>query len=116
MRSLTRGKNSSTSGMRSCVVFMPKVMPPNSKFSYTESWPNRLRPWGTKAMPRASRSFWVAPVMSSPFIRILPWRGVSKPNKVFSTVDLPAPLGPISKVMEPLGTANDRLLRIMKSL
>ena len=33
MRSLTRGKNSNTSGMRSCVVFMPNVMPPSSKFS-----------------------------------------------------------------------------------
>ena len=33
MRSFTRGKNSSTSGMRSCVVFMPSVMPPSSRFS-----------------------------------------------------------------------------------
>ena len=116
MRSFTRGKNSSTSGMRSCVVFIPKVMPPSSRFSNTESWPNKLRPCGTKAMPLANKSFWLAPVISSPFKKICPCLGVSNPNKVLRTVDLPAPLGPINKVIDPVGTLNDKSLRIMKSL
>ena len=67
MRSLTRGKNASTSGMRSCVILLPRVMPPSSRFCNTVSLPNRLRPCGTKAMPLASKSFWLAPLTSSPF-------------------------------------------------
>ena len=115
-RSLTRGKNSSTSGIRSWVVFMPRVIPPSSRFCHTLSWPNRLRPWGTKAMPRASSSLGEMPLISSPSSSTLPWRGLSRPNRVLSTVDLPAPLGPSSSVMAPDLALRLRLFRIMKSL
>jgi hypothetical protein len=62
-----------------------------------------------------SRSLALAPVMSWSSSLMRPWRTFSKPNSVFSTVDLPAPLGPISSVMAPRLALKLRLLRIMKS-
>jgi hypothetical protein len=102
--------------MRSCVVFMPSVMPPSSRFCHTLSCPKRLRPCGTKATPLASRPRESVPVMSSPSSKTLPWRTFNTPNSVFSTVDLPAPLGPSSSVIAPRLALKDRLFRIMKSL
>ncbi len=106
-RSFRRGKKSSTSGIRSWVAFIPIVMPPSSRFSNALSWPKRFRPWGTKAMPSASSAFCEAPVMSRPSKLIRPARGQSNPNKVFRTVDFPAPFGPISRLMAPAGIRNE---------
>ena len=115
-RSFTRGKSSRISGMRSCVVFMPSVMPPSSRFSHTDSCPNRLRPCGTKATPCCvSSSFGLDPVMSCPPRRMRPWRTFTSPNSAFSTVLLPAPLGPSSSVMLPWRAWKLRSLRIMNS-
>src|SRR5436189_1745437 len=53
--------------------------------------------------------------MSLPSSRIRPWRTGSMPNSVFSAVDLPAPLGPISSVTLPRLTCRLRWFRITSS-
>jgi hypothetical protein len=60
---------------------------------------------GTKAMPLATRSCGVSPVMSSPASRTAPPRRDSIPKTAFMAVDLPAPLGPTITVIFPASTA-----------
>jgi hypothetical protein len=62
-RSLTRGKTPALLDMRSCVVFMPRVMPPNSRFSYTRELTKQITALRHKGNATcASKSFWLAPV------------------------------------------------------
>jgi hypothetical protein len=80
----------------------------------TDSEPNRLRPCGTNAIPAASSARCDIPLIRWPSKRTSPERGTSMPNSVFSTVDLPAPLGPISSVISPLRTSRVVPLRIVR--
>ncbi len=89
-------------------------MPPNSRLWRTDSDPKRFRPCGTNAMPSASSSRCDLPLMFLPSKRTSPERGTSMPNSVFSTVDLPAPLGPISSVISPRRASSVVSFRIVR--
>ncbi len=80
---------------------------PISRFSSTVSEGKTLSTWGTYDSPRRTSRLGARPVMSSPLSRIEPRRGRSRPNTVFMSVDLPAPLGPISVTISP-GSDLDR--------
>src|SRR2546425_3300476 len=102
MRSLMRGNRASTSSMRPFSSPRGSVMPPSSRLWRTDSEPKRFLPWGTKAIPSASNSRCDLPLTRLPSKRTSPERGTSMPNSVLSTVDLPAPFGPISRVISAL--------------
>src|SRR6266700_1086863 len=74
---------------------------PISTFSHTDMAGKRLRSWGTCTIPRSSRCREVSLPMSSPANTTEPSRCRSRPLIVFSTVDLPAPLGPIRQTISP---------------
>jgi hypothetical protein len=50
-------------------------------------------------MPASLRSLGLSPFVSRPLKRIVPAPGVRNPKTVRSSVDLPAPLGPITSVI-----------------
>jgi len=64
-------------------------------------------------MPAVSKSRWRRPVTSRPLKTILPSRSFSRPKIALNTVDLPAPFGPITVVIEPDGTEKLVPLRIV---
>ena len=64
-------------------------------------------PWGTYAMPLATRWWVLVLVMSSPPKVMVPLRAGSRPSSVFSSVVLPAPLWPITAKTEWSGTVNE---------
>ena len=103
--------------MRSCVVFMPSVMPPSSRFSIRGELAEQVAPLRHEGEAVLQQQFAcaLAPAMSCPSSVTRPWRGLSRPNSVFSTVLLPAPLGPSSSVILPRAALKLRLLRIMNS-
>jgi hypothetical protein len=93
-RSASLGKSCSTWRSRSARSALSTSQPPSSRFSATVIWANSCRPSGTSAMPRLT----MASVLASGSItrsssRTSPWRGM-RPPSAFSSVVLPAPLGP----------------------
>ena len=114
MRSRSRGNCSKTSSIRSFSTLPDSCKPPSSRLCSTDNEPNKLRPWGTYAMPSLSNWRGVRPLMTLPAMRTSPERGVSMPNRVFSTVDLPAPLGPISNVISPFRTSSVNSFRMVR--
>ena len=64
-------------------------------------------------MPALSNSRWLSPVTSRPLNTTLPSRSFNRPKIALNTVDLPAPFGPITVVMEPAGTEKLVPLRIV---
>ena len=70
--------------------------PPISRLSQTVISGKRLRSCGTWTIPRAARARGAEPADDlAPEARSGPARGCSSPLTAFSTVDLPAPFGPI---------------------
>ena len=57
-------------------------------------------------MPAASSARWLEPVTSRPLKTTLPARSFNRPKIALNTVDLPAPFGPITVVIDPDGTEN----------
>ena len=70
---------------------------------------NTRRPWGTNDMPSWTIS-WVA--ASSGLFRhqTVPSTTGASPMIAFSTVDLPAPLGPMTAIISPGATPSDTSL------
>ena len=60
-------------------------------------------------MPWRDTRWAASPVMSVPSKLTLPLVGVYMPVTQLNSVVLPAPLGPINEVMEPLSMAKDTL-------
>src|SRR5581483_5804175 len=65
---------------------------------------NRLRSWGTCTTARPSRSRGESRSMGSPSSSTRPRRGRISPLIALSTVDLPAPFGPIRQTTSPAST------------
>ena len=63
---------------------------------------NTLLVCGTKPTPGRTRSSAVASVMSSPLSMTVPERIVTRPKSALSSVDLPAPLGPMMPTSSPV--------------
>lgn len=61
--------------------------------------------WCTVAMPAALAALGEAKVAALPFSVIVPASGVCEPERIFTSVDLPAPLAPISATTSPAATA-----------
>jgi hypothetical protein len=55
-------------------------------------------------MPAVSSARWLRPVTSLPLNMTLPSRNFSRPKIALNTVDLPAPFGPMTVVIDPPGT------------
>ena len=64
-------------------------------------------------MPAVSNSRWLRPVTSRPLKTTLPSRSFRRPKIALNTVDLPAPFGPITVVIDPTGTEKVVPLRIV---
>ena len=81
-----------------------RMKAPISRFSSTVIDVNTFAFWGTKPIPRATRSCGGRWEMSRPSSLTEPCRSSSRPNKPFIAVDLPAPLGPTTTATSPLST------------
>ena len=73
-----------------------RVIAPIWRFSRTVSEGNVLFIWGTYARPWRTRSRGCFPVMSAPSNRTWPPEIRSSPKIVLTSVDFPAPFGPIT--------------------
>ena len=62
---------------------------------------NTLLVCGTNPTPACTSRFALKLVMSSPFRITLPERMFTRPNSAFSSVDLPAPFGPMMPMSSP---------------
>ena len=105
-RSFRRGKRSNTSPMRSAWSRWPRrqrAKPPSSRLSSTDISPNSSRFSGTRPTPRATMASTVGRAMLWPASCRPPLDG-SKPMVAFSSVLLPAPLGPITVTISPSPT------------
>src|SRR5215207_7882119 len=67
---------------------------------------------GTKPTPLPTSLSALSPVMSSPSSTTVPLRTPTSPNTAFSSVDLPAPLGPIMPTSSPRFTCRLQPLRM----
>ena len=106
-RSFRRGKRSYTSRRVSRASSSGRVNAPISRFSRTVRLPKTRRPSGQSAMPRDTILCAGTPTRLSPSNSIEPVRGRKIPATVFSVVDLPAPLAPMSVTISPALTSND---------
>jgi hypothetical protein len=77
------------------------------RFSNTVMPENTSRRWNVRARPRAARSAGEVPVTSWPDRRTRPDDGGRSPHSASNSVVLPAPLGPISDVIEPAATSSE---------
>src|SRR3712207_6458368 len=75
-------------------------------FSSSVSSPSSRVIWNVRPMPARVTRCGDQPVMSVPSNSIVPAVGFSRPVTRLKTVVLPAPLGPISPVIEPGSTPN----------
>ena len=104
-RSKRRGKSSKT-------FFLSFSMPslslrryaPISRFSITDILAKTWRPSGTWTRPEATILWAGVPVISVPSKRMLPERGLMRPEIVWSVVDLPAPFDPMRVTICPSST------------
>src|SRR3954462_4284186 len=83
-----------------------------SRLSQTVIAGKRLRSCGTCTMPSSSRCRGDLVVTSLPRNVTVPERGRSSPLMHLSTVDFPAPLGPIRQVTVPSDTSRSTPLRM----
>ena len=74
-------------------------------FSMTDILVRLLVSWNVRTMPIAAVSCAATFAISCPLKLHVPWLGVSKPVSRLKNVVLPAPLGPMSAVMEPRCTS-----------
>ena len=68
---------------------------------------NSLRPSGLCAIPLFTIVCGAVPVMSSPWKRIVPWRGRLMPLIARSVDDFPAPFAPMSVTISPSPTVSE---------
>ena len=81
---------------------------PIRRFSQTDISGKRLRSWGTCTIPSSSTLRGLSPAIGrSPYV-IVPLLGFSRPLIARSTVDLPAPFGPIRHVIRSGSTSRSR--------
>jgi len=80
-------------------------------FSTTEISGKMLVIWNVLATPRRLMISGDRPVMSSPRKRTRPAVGAWSPLITLKSVDLPAPLGPMTEKISPGRTSNDTPLR-----
>ncbi len=106
-RSFSLGKRWNTSSSEAGISSLGREKPPISRFSRTVICWNTRRPSGHSAMPFPTMRFAPMPTMLSPLKEIMPMRGFNSPDTVFSVVDLPAPLAPISVTISPSLTSKD---------
>ena len=76
-----------------------------STFSRTVMFGKSAFDCGTCETPIARMRDGCSPQTDSPCSSISPTRGSIRPLTAFSTVDLPAPLGPTMQHTEPVGTS-----------
>jgi hypothetical protein len=69
------------------------------------AWISTAEPWATTPIVRRTRS--ASAITSSPATRAVPPSGLASVVRIFTAVDLPAPLGPSSANTLPGATAND---------
>ncbi len=74
---------------------------PICRFSSIESEGNTLFVCGTKPTPACTSLFALRFVMSSPCRLTEPSRMETRPNRALSSVDLPAPFGPMMPMSSP---------------
>src|SRR6185369_13587221 len=79
--------------------------PPSSRLSSTDISPNSSRRSGTSATPRATIASTVGLAIVCPASASVPEDG-SNPIAAQSSVDLPAPLGPITVTISPCCTVS----------
>src|SRR5262245_27940709 len=77
------------------------------RFSSTESDGNSRRPSGTSAMPRATTAWAGSFPIGSPSNRMASRRDAMTPAMHLSSVDLPAPLAPMTATTSPGGTRSE---------
>src|SRR5262249_42607486 len=77
------------------------------RFSSTESEGNSRRPSGTSAMPRATTAWAGSSPIGSPSKTMASRRDAITPAMHLSSVDLPAPLAPMTAITSPGGTRSD---------
>ena len=108
-RSPSTGNRSKTS----CMAARPlgaglRHMPPSRRFSSTVSSGTVERPSGTRATPIRTMSSALWPVMQLA-VELAAARvaGFTSPARVRMSVDLPAPLAPMTAVTSPRGTSSE---------
>ena len=74
---------------------------------------NTLLVCGTKPTPRLTSLLALSPVMSCPRTTTEPEWTLTRPNMAFSSVDLPAPLGPMMPISSPFRASMLQPLRIL---
>jgi len=79
---------------------------PTFRFSSIVNAPKTLRPSGTSENPRRAMSSGAAPAIPAPSIMMEPERGGTTPAMALSSVDLPAPFGPVTNRISPSSTVN----------
>ncbi len=77
-------------------------MPTRTFSSAVMFWKRRMF-WNVRPMPRCVNACGGLPVMSSPLNCTRPAVGLYTPVSMLKNVVLPAPFGPMSETIEPLG-------------
>ena len=88
------------------------VQAPRWRCSLTVIWGKMLLPWGQYETPCRMIRCGSIPVMSSPSRTTFPSVGFRYPRMVSSTVDLPAPFGPMRAIVSPRPTSSETPCRI----
>jgi hypothetical protein len=78
-----------------------RIPVPSRRFSSTVSVPKTSRPSGIMENPSRAISSGARPEICRPPREIMPSRGVTTPAMAFSSVDFPAPLGPVTNSVSP---------------
>ena len=109
--SASMGKRCSSAAIR---ARMPRgsTKPPISRFSHTVMVGNTFASCGTNATPRRARSRGGRVSIGAPSSAIPPDFNRSSPATAFSSVDLPAPFGPMIATSSPAPTCRSTPFRI----
>ena len=107
-RSCMRGNSLNTSAMRSFWSRWPRrqrAKPPSSRLSSTDISPNSSRFSGTRPTPASTMASTLGRATGCPPSLSVPVEP-SRPMMAFSSVDLPAPLGPMTVTISPSPTVS----------
>src|SRR3954454_8483214 len=92
---------------RALAAWRSRRKAPTMTLSSTDKPAKGLTIWKVRPMPAAQISSGRSPWMARPANRISPVSGAYTPAIMLKVVVLPAPLGPISPLISPSGTANE---------
>ena len=95
--------------------FLGRRNMPICRFSSMVSEGNTLFVWGTKPTPLVTSLSDLSPMTLSPFTVIDPERTLTMPNSDLSSVDLPAPFGPMMPTSSPSNSSSEHRLRMLTS-